>query len=113
MEENAKEIEHELRENIDLLQNQLREKERQMEQLQYTIGDHERTILKFRETVKNMQVPTISLLSRKSPQSKSLFLVSERSIEKRIREIRRTIETCWFSSIQRIQSENCRSEVLQ
>ncbi len=27
-----------------------------MEQLQYTIGDHERTILKFRETVKNMQV---------------------------------------------------------
>jgi hypothetical protein len=27
-----------------------------MEQLQYTIGDHERTILKFRETVKTMQV---------------------------------------------------------
>ena len=55
MEENAKEIEHELRENIDLLQNHLREKERQIEQLQYTIGDHEKTILKFRETVKTMQ----------------------------------------------------------
>lgn len=27
-----------------------------MEQLQYTIGDHERTILKFRETVRTMQV---------------------------------------------------------
>ncbi|CAF3351405.1 unnamed protein product [Rotaria sp. Silwood1] len=55
MEEHVKELEHDLRENIDLLQNQLREKERQIEQLQYTIGDHERTILKFRETVKNMQ----------------------------------------------------------
>lgn len=32
------------------------QKERQAEQLQYTIGDHERTILKFRETVKTMQV---------------------------------------------------------
>ncbi|CAF3854042.1 unnamed protein product, partial [Rotaria magnacalcarata] len=55
MEENAKEVERDLRETIDLLQNQLREKDRQIEQLQYTIGDHERTILKFRETVKNMQ----------------------------------------------------------
>ncbi|CAF1105534.1 unnamed protein product [Rotaria sp. Silwood1] len=55
MEENAKEVEHDLRENIDLLQNQIREKDRQIEQLQYVIGDHERTILKFRETVKNMQ----------------------------------------------------------
>ncbi|CAF4117536.1 unnamed protein product [Rotaria sp. Silwood2] len=55
MEEHAKDLEHDLRENIDLLQNQLREKERQIEQLQYTIGDHERTILKFRETVKTMQ----------------------------------------------------------
>jgi hypothetical protein len=32
------------------------QKERQAEQLQHTIGDHERTILKFRETVKTMQV---------------------------------------------------------
>ena len=32
------------------------QKERQIEQLQYVIGDHERTILKFRNTVKNMQV---------------------------------------------------------
>jgi len=32
------------------------QKERQIEQLHYTIGDHERTILKFRETVKNMEV---------------------------------------------------------
>ncbi|CAF2465599.1 unnamed protein product [Rotaria sp. Silwood2] len=55
MEENAKEVERDLRENIDLLQNQLREKDRQSEQLQHVIGDHERTILKFRETVKNMQ----------------------------------------------------------
>ncbi|CAF1334369.1 unnamed protein product [Adineta steineri] len=55
MEENAKEVEHDLRETIDLVQNQLREKERQIEQLHYTIGDHERTILKFRETLKNMQ----------------------------------------------------------
>ncbi|CAF0846668.1 unnamed protein product [Rotaria sordida] len=55
MEENAKEVEHDLRENIDLLHNQLREKDRQIEQSQYVIGDHERTILKFRETVKNMQ----------------------------------------------------------
>ncbi|CAF3794124.1 unnamed protein product [Adineta steineri] len=55
MEENAKEVENELRETIDLLQNQIREKERQAEQLQFTIGDHERTILKFRESVKNMQ----------------------------------------------------------
>ncbi|CAF3574555.1 unnamed protein product [Rotaria socialis] len=55
MEEHAKDVEHELRQNLDLLQNQIREKERQVEQLQYTIGDHERTILKFRETVKAMQ----------------------------------------------------------
>jgi hypothetical protein len=41
------------------------QKERQIEQLQFTIDDHERTILKFRETVKNMQVcfsPIISLI---------------------------------------------------
>ena len=75
MEENAKEVEQDLRQSIDLLQNQLREvrsmldacsslmhgcilfqKERQIEQLHYTIGDHERTILKFRETFRNMQV---------------------------------------------------------
>ncbi|CAF0855330.1 unnamed protein product [Rotaria sordida] len=56
MEEHAKELEHDLRQNIDLLQNQLREKERRLEQLQYTIGDHEKTILKFRETVKTMQL---------------------------------------------------------
>ncbi|CAF2683109.1 unnamed protein product [Rotaria sp. Silwood2] len=56
MEENAKEVKHVLRENIDLLHNQLREKDRQIEQLQHVISDHERIILKFRETVKNIQV---------------------------------------------------------
>lgn len=76
MEENAKEIEHELRENIDLLQNQIREKERQIEQSQYTIGDHEKTILKFRETVKNMQViysfDFLSISTKKTTFSSSL-----------------------------------------
>ncbi|CAF0773828.1 unnamed protein product [Adineta ricciae] len=55
IEESAKEVEQELRQTIDLLQNQLHEKERQVEQLHYTISDHERTILKFRESLKNMQ----------------------------------------------------------
>ncbi|CAF1061589.1 unnamed protein product [Adineta ricciae] len=55
IEESAKEVEQELRQSIDLLQNQLHEKERQVEQLHYTISDHERTILKFRESLKNMQ----------------------------------------------------------
>jgi hypothetical protein len=34
-----------------------------MEQQQYVVGDHERTILKFRETVKNMQVRGLMCLS--------------------------------------------------
>ncbi|UJR25862.1 hypothetical protein I4U23_007212 [Adineta vaga] len=54
-EENAKEVEQELRQTIDSLQNQVHEKERQVEQLHYTIADHERTILKFRENIKHMQ----------------------------------------------------------
>ncbi|CAF1550998.1 unnamed protein product, partial [Rotaria sordida] len=37
----------ELQETVDNL------KDRQIEQLQHVISDHERTILKFRETVKN------------------------------------------------------------
>ena len=32
------------------------QKERRIEQLQSIIDDHERTIVKFRDTVKNMQV---------------------------------------------------------
>ncbi len=39
------------------------QKERQVEQLHYTIGDHERTILKFREIVQNMQVRFFSIFS--------------------------------------------------
>ena len=44
-----------------------------MEQLQYTIGDHERTILKFRETVRTMQV-TVIFHRRMSKDSLCFFI---------------------------------------
>lgn len=53
--EEAHALEEKLREDLDLRDSRLRENERQIESLKYNIADHERTLLKFRELVKQQQ----------------------------------------------------------
>ncbi|RNA32395.1 dynactin subunit 1 isoform X4 [Brachionus plicatilis] len=55
LQDNAREEERELRQNLDLAESRIRESERQIEQLKYNIADHEKTIVKFRELVKQLQ----------------------------------------------------------
>jgi dynactin 1 len=55
LQESSKEEERELRQNLDLAECRTREFERSIELLKYTIADHEKTILKFRELVKQLQ----------------------------------------------------------
>ncbi|CAF0807877.1 unnamed protein product [Brachionus calyciflorus] len=55
LQENAKEEEKELRQNLDLAESRIRESEKQIELLKYNIADHEKTILKFRDLVKQLQ----------------------------------------------------------
>lgn len=55
LQENAKEEERELRQNLDLAESRIRDSEKKIEQLKYNIADHEKTIVKFRELVKQLQ----------------------------------------------------------
>jgi dynactin 1 len=54
--EHAREVEKELRQEADLKENRIRDSEKQIENLKYTIADFEKTIIKFRELVKQLQV---------------------------------------------------------
>lgn len=54
--ENEREEEKELRQSKDLSESKVREAERQIELLKYNMADQEKTILKFRELVKRLQV---------------------------------------------------------
>lgn len=56
LQENAREEERELRRSLDLSESRVREAERQIELLKYSLADQEKTILKFRELVKQLQV---------------------------------------------------------
>ena len=56
LQENAREEERELRQTLDIAESRIRESERQIEQLKYNIADHEKTIIKFRDLVKQLQV---------------------------------------------------------
>ncbi|CAF0864712.1 unnamed protein product [Didymodactylos carnosus] len=76
IEQNAKEVERDLRESVDLKQTQLQESERQIELLRYSIGDHEKTILKFRETVKNMQAQNDQLKKQMEKYDEQLKLAT-------------------------------------
>lgn len=55
LQESAREEERELRRTLDLTESRVRESERQIEQLKYTLADQEKTIFKFRELVKQLQ----------------------------------------------------------
>ena len=50
------ETEHELREEVDMSQNQIRQLERRLDASQDTIIDQQQTIEKFREVVRHLQV---------------------------------------------------------
>lgn len=56
LQESAREEERELRRTLDLSESRVREAERQIELLKYNLADHEKTLLKFRELVKQLQV---------------------------------------------------------
>lgn len=55
LQESAREEERELRRMLDVSESRVRESERQIEQIKYTLADQEKTILKFRELVKQLQ----------------------------------------------------------
>jgi dynactin 1 len=55
IEENAREEERQLRQSLDMAESRIRELERQIEALKYNISDHDKTLLKFRELVKQLQ----------------------------------------------------------
>ncbi|CAF1507477.1 unnamed protein product, partial [Rotaria sordida] len=70
----------ELQETVDNL------KDRQIEQLQHVISDHERTILKFRETVKNIQFQNEQCKKQIEKYDEQLKLVgSVQSIEFKVK----------------------------
>ena len=50
------ETEHELREEVDMSQNQIRQLGRRLDASQDTIIDQQQTIEKFREVVRHLQV---------------------------------------------------------
>ena len=50
------EVEHELREDLDLNMNSIRQMERRLDASQETIVDQQQTIEKFRELVRQLQV---------------------------------------------------------
>lgn len=53
------EVEHDLREELDLNMNNIRQMERRLEASQETIVDQQQTIEKFRELVRQLQVTGI------------------------------------------------------
>ncbi|KAL9983797.1 hypothetical protein ACROYT_G006027 [Oculina patagonica] len=55
LEENHIQTEHDLREELEMNNNKVREMERMVEAAQESIGDHQQTILKFRELVAKLQ----------------------------------------------------------
>lgn len=54
--ESAREEERELRRSLDLNESRLREANHQIEKLKFDLADQEKTIFKFREFVKQLQV---------------------------------------------------------
>jgi dynactin 1 len=55
IEENTREEEKQLRQSLDMAEARVRDCERQIEALKYNISDHDKTLLKFRELVKQLQ----------------------------------------------------------
>ncbi|CAH3122952.1 unnamed protein product [Pocillopora meandrina] len=55
LEENHLQTEHDLREELEMNNNKVREMERKLEAAQESIGDHQQTIVKFRDLVAKLQ----------------------------------------------------------
>lgn len=62
LQESAREEEKELRRSLDISETRIRDAEKQIEHLKYNLADQEKTILKFRERVKQLQVRVKSYL---------------------------------------------------
>ena len=72
LQENARELELELREDLDLSNGKIRELERSREVAQEVISDHEATISKFRDLVHKVQDQNAELrntLENKKPEA--------------------------------------------
>ena len=72
LQENARELELELREDLDLANGKIRELERSREVAQEVISDHEATISKFRDLVHKVQDQNAELrntLENKKPEA--------------------------------------------
>jgi dynactin 1 len=80
IQENAREEEKELREVLDLCESKIREYERQIEALKYSISDHDKTIIKFRELVKQLQFDNESLTRQLKEQHQNSLNTSSSSI---------------------------------
>ncbi len=62
LQENTREMELELREEVDMANSQAHEAQRKMEAMQENMADYEATISKFRDLVSQLQVGNILLM---------------------------------------------------
>ena len=63
LQENARETELELREQLDMAGARVREAQKRVEAAQETVADYQQTIKKYRQLTAHLQVPAYPLLS--------------------------------------------------
>lgn len=66
LQENARETELELREQLDMAGARVREAQKRVEAAQETVADYQQTIKKYRQLTAHLQVPVYPLLSTRS-----------------------------------------------
>lgn len=66
LQENARETELELREQLDMAGARVREAQKRVEAAQETVADYQQTIKKYRQLTAHLQVPVYSLLATHS-----------------------------------------------
>lgn len=72
LQENARETELELREQLDMAGARVREAQKRVEAAQETVADYQQTIKKYRQLTAHLQVPVHPLLSaRDHPRAPS------------------------------------------
>lgn len=67
LQENARETELELREQLDMAGARVREAQKRVEAAQETVADYQQTIKKYRQLTAHLQVPVHPLLSTQIP----------------------------------------------
>lgn len=63
LQENARETELELREQLDMAGARVREAQKRVEAAQETVADYQQTIKKYRQLTAHLQVPALPLFS--------------------------------------------------